>query len=310
MARCAGASRQAMQIARWFSAYLKDLSQQHGRDDLALVERSWDELGELYSRVLNQVAPVLSFAADRQAKPLTQWRQVAEVVAYDLAASKRLLDEGFLLQAPAMLRVAMETGCSLTTLTWSNKLPQWLAGERIDVQWRERNGLRTRRIDDCSYGQLRNALKLLVDRTKAFDDSQLIAIVEDLEAVHELFHATLGANKYIHKSRELVNQTRWLFSRILEQAQHGSKKGEVREGLLDMRFEFHVTLDRSLYNQVISRFIELCRLIECEGVGLPQSERDGFKALATELVAAGERFENAVRPYWAAWASRHGEEVN
>lgn len=303
-----------MQIAQWFSAYLKNLSQQHGRDDLALVERSWDEFAELYSRVVKQVAPVLSLAADRQAKPLERWRQVAEVVAYDLVASKRLLDEGFLVQAPAMLRVAMETGCSLTILAWTNRLSGWLAGDLVEVPWKHKRKRKDEpfTIDNCTYGELARWLCLLVEQARnSQTDPALITIIEDLGKVHEGFRCTLDANKYIHKSRQLVNQTAWLFDEFLEHTQHGSKKAEeVGQGLLDMRFEFHVTLDRSLYHQVISRFYELCRQMELQGLRLPQSERDGFKALATELIAVGERFEKEVRPHWAAWASRHADQAS
>ncbi|MBI1816054.1 MAG: hypothetical protein HYR72_13830 [Deltaproteobacteria bacterium] len=300
-----------MQIAQQFSSYLKEIAQGHGREDLALVERSWDEFAALYSRVVAQVERVLSFASDRQAKPLAQWRRVAEVVAYDLAASKRLLDEGFRVQAPAMLRVAMETGCTLTILGWSNHLSDWLAGDRVEVPWKGMRKGRRLTIDDCTYGELARWLRSLAEQAGASQtDPQLITMIEDLSEVHERFRRTLDANKYIHKSRELVNQTGWLFGQFLEQVQSESKKVEVREGLLDMWFEFHVTFDRCLYHQLTSRFIELCRLIECQGVGLPQSERNGFTALATELMAVGQQFEEALQPHWAAWAARHGEKVN
>jgi len=299
-----------MKITQQFSAYVREVAQDQGREDLTLVERSWDQFAALYSRILEQVAPVLSLDPERRARPLAQWCQIAEVVAYDIAASKRLLDEGFLVQAPAMLRVAMELGATLTVLAWSNKLSQWLAGKPVSVEWKEKNRRRTKAIGECTYGQLASSLKFLVEHTRASQDSQLTVIVEDLSEVHERFRRTLNSNKYIHKSRELVNHTRWLLTQYLTQAQDGSKSVAVREGLLDMRFEFLVTFDRCLYQQATSRFYELCRQIECHAVGLPQSERDGFNALATELIAAGQQFEEALRPHWAAWATRHPEEAS
>ena len=68
------------------------------------------------------------------------------------------MDEGFLVQAPAMLRPAMELGATLTVLAWSNKLSAWMAGEPVNVEWKEKNTRRTKLIDDCTYGQLASSL--------------------------------------------------------------------------------------------------------------------------------------------------------
>jgi hypothetical protein len=200
----------------------------------------------------------------------------------------------------------METGCSLTILAWSNKLSDWLAGDPVEVPWKGKR----RTIDDCTYGELARWLCLLVEQARRSQtDPELSTMIEDLNRVHEWFRSTLDTNKYIHKSRDVIRFTQRLLAHFGDDLLHGGKNEAVRDGLLDVRFEFHAELDRCLYGQATSRFIELCRQIELQGVRLPQSERDGFKALAAELIAAGERFEEVLRPHWAAWFGRHGEKV-
>ena len=105
-----------MRIAAEFQGYVEELTASHRRDDVLLLERSWIDACELYSRVLR--VPVEGATSTEDLKPIVPWLQMAEVVAYDLAGSKYLLDEGFLVQSPAMLRPAMELGATLAILVW------------------------------------------------------------------------------------------------------------------------------------------------------------------------------------------------
>lgn len=167
-----------------------------------------------------------------------------------------------------------------------------------------------RRLHVWAVGKLANPLRFLLEQASACqDDGELTTAIEDLNRIHEWFRRTLDTNKYIHKSREVVGFTRGLLAHFVDDVLRGRKSEAVREGLLDVRFEVHAELDRCLYGQATSRFIELCRQLECLAVTLPRTTRDRFVPLATEIVAAGEHFEEALRPHWAAWTAGRGSEA-
>lgn len=292
-----------MLVAREFQLYVKEVTKSQGREDLHFVEHSWADFCELYSRILQTPFGEPGMI---QHKCLAYWRQIAEVVAYDLSSSKHLLDDGFLVQSPAMLRPAMEFGANLTVLAWTGKLSDWVEGRNVDVQWVTRKGLIKKSLDKCAYGDLVACLKWFVEESKTLgSDPQLTVISEELLAVHEGFRRTLNTNKYIHKSREVVTLLRRLFHDFVESFSLDRQDEAIKAGILDLRFEFMVTLDRCLLNQVASRYMEFVRLCEVAGISLTSEIRSNLVHFADEFAATLEKFEADVQPHFSSWTARH-----
>lgn len=254
-----------MHFAKDIQVFLKELMAEHERPDLELLERSWRSFSGLYSRVLRS-----AFSGRRTTDGVCLdgsfilWRGLGEVAAYDLLSAKHLLDEGFFVQSPAILRVAMEFGATMSILTWLGRLSDWTGGRPITLRWRPKNKkLQEIPIDECTYGQLVACLRQLVDDSTADSaDHQLRELVQGLFGVHEEFEAALDANKYVHKSREVVTFVGWLFSEFARNRLSGHKNDGTRTGILDLRFELLLTLNRSLWGQAASRYIERVRLRE------------------------------------------------